>query len=57
MKASTYIPENYIPGGLESLNSNQLEKVLFQMKNCICKIKNGKKIGTGFFVKSLFLIH
>ena len=49
MKASTYIP-----GGLESLNSNQLEKVLFQMKNCICKIKNGKKIGTGFFCKIPF---
>ena len=49
MKASTYIP-----GGLESLNSNQLEKVLFQMKNCICKIENGKKIGTGFFCKIPF---
>ena len=31
------------------------EKILFQMKNCICQIhkSNGKK-GTGFFCKFLF---
>ena len=54
MKASTYIPEGYMPGGLESLNSNQLEKIMFQMKNCICKIENGKRKGTGFFCKIPF---
>jgi len=55
MKSSKFIAEAYIPGGLESLNSNQLENILFQMKNCICKIKNDNgKIGTGFFCKIPF---
>jgi len=25
--------------------------ILFQMKNCICKVKNNEKVGTGFFCK------
>lgn len=55
MGTSKYKPEAHLPGCVESLSSYQLEIVLFQMKNCICKIKvdNGK-IGTGFFCKIPF---
>ena len=31
-----------------------IETILFQMKNCICKIYNKNKKGTGFFLKVLF---
>ena len=55
MGVSTYKKEAQLPGGLESLSAYQLEKVLFQMKNCICKIKvDIGKIGTGFFCKIPF---
>ena len=55
MGTSTYEKEAHLHDSLESLSAYQLEKVLFQMKNCICKIKldNGK-IETGFFCKIPF---
>ena len=38
-------------GVIDSITLEQTEKIVKQMKNCICKIINGKKIGTGFFCK------
>ena len=45
--------EGIIKGSLDSIPIEKLEKILEQMKQCICKIY-GKKIGTGFFCKILF---
>ena len=42
-----------IKGSVDKISVEKAEKILFQMKNCICKI-NGNKIGTGFFCKILF---
>ena len=47
------IEEGYIPGAINAIPIYKVEKILDQMKNCICKIK-GKKIGTGFFCKILY---
>ena len=49
-----YIPQNAVPGGVNRLNTNQLNTVLFQMKNCVCKISTEDKVGTGFFFKIPF---
>ena len=43
--------ESFIKGSVEPVNMKSTEKILHQMKNCICKIKMGKKYGTGFFCK------
>ena len=42
--------EKYLKDSIESISIKDTEKILFQMKNCICKIvkKNGV-FGTGFF--------
>ena len=39
-----------IKGAIDSIPIEKNEKILDQMKNCVCKI-NGNKIGTGFFCK------
>ena len=37
------------------ISINETEKILFQMKNCICKIYGNRgQIGTGFFCKIPF---
>ena len=45
-----YLPEKHIEKSPNPINIEGTEKILFQMKNCICKIINneGNK-GTGFF--------
>jgi len=48
-----YKPEGIVNGGVPRLNTKQLGEIIFQMENCVCKIKN-KKIGTGFFCKIPF---
>ena len=47
------IEEGYIPGAINAIPIDKAEKILNQMKNCVCKI-NGKKFGTGFFCKILY---
>ena len=50
-----YIKEAQIGENPDSLTPEQMEKSLFQMKNCVCKIKlNNGIIGTGFFCKIPF---
>ena len=39
-----------IKGSIDQIPIEKAEKILFQMKNWVCKI-NGNKIGTGFFCK------
>ena len=46
-----YKKENAIKGAPDSLSSENLEQALFQMKNCVCKIKYKDIAGTGFFCK------
>ena len=48
-----YKPEGKVKGGVPRLNKKQLDEIIFQMDNCVCKIKN-KIIGTGFFCKIPF---
>ena len=50
-----YKPQCKTKEGFDSLDDQQMEKILFQMKNCICKIKIKEKLfGTGFFCKIPF---
>ena len=42
--------EKYTNNSPEPLNIKATENILQQMKNCVCKIYNGKD-GTGFFIK------
>ena len=42
--------EKYINDSPEPLSIDATEKILEQMKKCVCKIYNGKE-GTGFFIK------
>ena len=39
----------------EPITIEETQKILEQMKNCICKIKSNEKYGTGFFCKLRFL--
>ena len=51
-----YIPEKYIEKSPNPLTIEGTEIILFQMKNCICKIlSNDGKKGTGFFCKISYL--
>ena len=45
--------EGLIKGSIDSMTIEKTEKILNQMKTCICKVI-GEKIGTGFFCKILF---
>ena len=41
--------ESMIKGSVEPINLEKTEKIVNQMKNCVCKINIGDKNGTGFF--------
>ena len=43
--------ESMIKGAVDPINMTSTEKILHQMKNCVCKIKIGKVNATGFFCK------
>ena len=43
--------ESMIKGAVDPINMASTEKILHQMKNCICKIKIGNVSATGFFCK------
>ena len=49
-----YQKEAQIGGYPDSLSPEQMELALFQMKNCICKIKIENGFGTGFLCKIPF---
>ena len=50
-----YKPQCKTKDGVDSLEDWKIEKILFQMKNCICKIKvKENTFGTGFFCKIPF---
>ena len=44
-----------IKGAVDPVNMTGTEKILHQMKNCVCKIKIGKINATGFFCKVPFI--
>ena len=44
------IDEGKIEGAIDALNLAKTDKIIQQMKTCICKVY-GQKIGTGFFCK------
>ena len=48
------IKEKYIEGSVDPLYYQSLERILFQMKNCICKINIKEIKSTGFFCKIPF---
>ena len=43
--------ESKIKGSVEQVNIASTERILHQMKNCVCKIKIGNVSATGFFCK------
>ena len=43
--------ESFIKGSVDPVNMASTEKILHQMKHCVCKIKIGKINATGFFCK------
>ena len=43
--------ESIIKGAVDPVNIASTEKILHQMKHCVCKIKIGKMSATGFFCK------
>ena len=43
--------ESFIKGSVDPINIASTEKILHQMKHCVCKIKIGKINATGFFCK------
>ena len=54
-KKEDFIKEKYIENSVNPVSIEGLEKILFQMKNCICKIyKNDGTKGTGFFCRIPF---
>ena len=49
------IDEKFIENSIKPISIEGIEKILFQMKNCICKIYGNDGIkGTGFFCKIPF---
>ena len=48
------INESAIADSIKSVSIKKTEIILNQMKNCVCKIHNGQKKGTGFFAKLSF---
>ena len=52
---TNYIQEIFIENSPISISAKNTENILFQMKNCICKIiKDDGNKGTGFFCKIKF---
>ena len=49
-----YIPEEIILDSPSMLSYECTEKILNQMKECVCKILFGVKLGTGFICKIPF---
>ena len=47
--------ESIIKGAVDPVSIAGTEKILYQMKNCVCKIKLGKINATGFFCKVPFI--
>ena len=47
------VEEGLMKGSIDSIPLEKMEKILNQMKNCICKIV-GNKTGTGFFCKIFY---
>ena len=43
--------ESMIKGAVDPVSMTSTEKILDQMKNCVCKIKIGNVSATGFFCK------
>ena len=44
------IPESNIKTSIDPIDIKGTEIILYQLKNCVCKIKIGEKLGTGFFL-------
>ena len=42
--------EGLIKGSIDSMTIEKTEKILNQMKTCICEVIGDDKIGTGFFL-------
>ena len=47
--------EVHIKGNAHSISQEEMQKILIQMNNYICKIKYGDSFGTGFFAKYQYL--
>ena len=47
----TIILEKKLNNSLKPLNIHEEEKIIYQMKKCVCKIYNHNKSGNGFFCK------
>jgi len=45
------VKESYIDTSPIPISIKNMEKIVEQMKNCVCKIKKGNEKGTGFFAK------
>ena len=45
------IDEGQITGAVDAISLEKAEKILEQMKTCICRIQAGNTRGTGFFCK------
>ena len=48
------IDEGQITGAVDAISLEKADKILEQMKTCICRIQAGKKMGTGFFCKIIY---
>ena len=48
---STFTEEEFIENQTIPVDIEKKNLIISQMKNCICKIKQNKKVGTGFFCK------
>ena len=46
--------EALLKDSLEAMSIQSMEKILYQMRNCVCKILHGEINGTGFFIKMPF---
>lgn len=51
MEEEEITKEKFMNDSLEPISIEQTEKILYQMKNCICKIYIKGNTGTGFFIK------
>ena len=51
MKKKESVNEKFIDNYPIQVSISSMEKILFQMKKCVCKIYTGNSTGTGFFCK------